>query len=80
MNELRKGHIHRIVETLGMGYIAEPESDSVWPFLFSQLRGYSGQDLDQAGVVAKVPVVFRLEDGAIVEVIAEKALAHSGGN
>ena len=69
-----------MVDTLGMGYIAEPESDTVWPFLFCHLRGYAGQDLEVAGVVPRMPVVFRVENGAIVEVIAAKALAHSGGN
>jgi len=78
--EKRKGYIHRIVETLGMGYIAEPENDRIWPFLFSQLDTYRGQDPESIGLAPRSAVSFLLRDGALVEVIAEKALAHSGSN
>lgn len=80
MLDKRKGYIYRIVETLGMGYIAEPENDRLWPFLFSQLNAYHGQDLETIGLAPRSPVSFLLQDGALVEVVSEKTLAHSGGN
>ena len=83
VTETRKGHIHRIVTVLGMGYIAEPETDQLWPFLFSQLKGYAGQDPDEIGLVAQAQVTFTLRDGALVGVNAENSgnsMAQTGAN
>ena len=83
MTETRKGHIHRIVESLGMGYIAEPEKDRLWAFRFSQLEGYGGQYPEEMGLIPDAKVTFMLEDGALSRLrldISSKTLAHSASN
>ena len=80
MLEPRKGHILRIVESLGMGYIAEPENDCIWPFQFTQIQGYGGQNPENFGLVPKFAVDFYLREGELVEVKPQKSFTHSGGN
>ena len=83
MIETRKGYIHRIVESLGMGYIAEPENDRLWPFLFSQIAGYGGQYPEEIGLTEDVPVEFTVNGDALVTVmlaISEKSFVQSNAN
>jgi len=79
--EHRKGHVYRIVETLGMGYIADAENDRLWPFLFSQVKGYSGQEIEKLGLVGMAPVSFLLEQGKLIQItfrVSDKTMAYSG--
>ncbi len=77
MTETRKGHIHRVVESLGMGYISDPINDQLWSFRFSQIAGYSGQYADEIGLAAPVPVTFTLQDGTLNRVIFDFSLDKS---
>lgn len=81
--ETRKGHIHRIVESLGMGYIAEPENDRLWPFLFSQIAGYAGEYPEEIGLSDEVPVEFTVNGDILVNVmfaISKKSFVQSNAN
>ncbi len=77
MKETRKGHIYRVVESLGMGYIADRINDQLWPFRFSQIAGYAGQYADEIGLAATAAVTFTLENGALNRVIFDFSLDKS---
>ncbi len=66
-----------------MGYIADPEKDRLWPFLFSQIAGYGGQYPEEIGLSDDVPVEFTVNGDTLVTVmfaISTKSFVQSNAN
>ena len=66
-----------------MGYIAEPENDRLWPFLFSQIAGYGGQYPEEIGLSDDAPVEFTVNGDTLVTVmlaISKKSFVQSNAN
>jgi hypothetical protein len=64
-----------------MGYIADPEHDRIWQFLFSQVNGYKGQDPESFGLVVDAPLRFTVGYDALLKAeISGKSIATTNAN
>ena len=64
------GQVVRIVPSMGLVYLAAPNTGEIFSFSLDRLEGYSGESLSKCGIALGAQVAFRANQDGLVQIVA----------